>query len=225
MIDDHFGLYSILEYLFESDFEFKRPFIALPGVVIENQYDRIVEFVNSLDEMPIDSILEFITDNKLHLYSISEFVDGLDNYVFKNEYSIIAIDKTNINKYNTEIVENLILKELGNNEFIFADKLNLVNLYPKEVAWTPWLVYSAINKFGKNLKAIPSDTKFKVKKVMYARPLIIRKDTPVSNINEYLDFLKSQKNMSETEFYKYLREKGLLKIWYKQNLNFSYNSS
>lgn len=208
-IEEQFALFSVIDYLFNNEFELKRPFIAQKGVKIDNQYDRIKEFVSSRERLTIDELLDFVSMNKLHLYSICEFVDSLEDYVFKNENEIISIDKTNINKYSTEVVERLILKELGNNEFIFADKLQLVHLYPKGISWTPWLIYSAINKFGKELKAIPSSTKFKVKNTVYARPLIIRKDVKATNINEYIDYLKEKLKLEDIEFYKYLRGKGL----------------
>ena len=62
--------------------------------------------------MTIDDLLDFVTDNKLHMYSISEFIDGLENYVFKNENEIISLPRTNLNKYNVEVAEKLFLKEL-----------------------------------------------------------------------------------------------------------------
>ena len=209
MIEDQFGLYSVLEYLFSDKYEFKRPFIANNGIKIENQVDRLKEFVNSEDELLIDSIIDFAYDNKLHLNSIVEFVDGLDNYIFKDKESIININKTNLNKYNTEIVENMIIKIMGSNEFIFADELNFYNIMPKEVAWTPWLLYSALNKYGTKLKAIPSNNIFKIKNNYYAKPIIIRKDIPVKNLNEYIRYLKNESNLNDTEFYKYLKSKGL----------------
>ena len=208
-IEDQFALYSIIEYLFGNEFELKRPFIAQKGVKIENQYDRIKEFVESQEKLTIDELLDFVTDNKLHLYSISEFIDGLENYVLKNENEIVALSKTNLNKYNVETAEKLVLKELGNKDFIFADKIQMFNLYPREVEWTPWLLYSALNKYGQILKAIPSDTKFKFKNFMYARPLIIRKEVPAKNINEFIEYLKNKTQFDDTEFYKYLKVKGL----------------
>ena len=51
--------------------------------------------------------------------------------------------------------------------------------------------------------------KFKFKNFMYARPLIIRKEVPAKNINEYIEYLKNKTQLDDTEFYKYLRAKGL----------------
>lgn len=209
MLEDSFGLFSVLEYLFGEEFEFKRPFIANVGIRIDNQYDRLCEFVNSFENLSIDSLVDFANENRLHMYSIIEFVDGLENFVFKNNESIVKIEKTNLNKYNVEIVEGIITKIMGDNEFIFADKLNILGVLPKEVEWTPWLIYSALNKFGKNLKGIPSDTKFKNKNVYIARPVIIKREVSAKNLNEYIDYLRQKMNLNDVDFYKYLRSKGL----------------
>ena len=208
-VDSYFALFSVIQCLFENDYEMKRPFIAKKGTVIENQIDRINEFVKSNEIVPIDSLMEFIYDNKLRLYSISEYIDSLENYVFKDDKSIIEIRKSGINKYNVEVVEQMILKAMKDEEFVFADRLPFYNLFPKGVDWTPWLVYSALNKFGVQLKAIPSNTTFKIKNNTFARPLIIRRDVKATNINEFIQYLRNKKQMNDTEFYKYLRTKGL----------------
>ena len=208
-VDSQFALFSVIQCLFESDYEIKRPFIAKKGTIIENQVDRINEFVRSNEIVSIDSIIDFVSDNKLHLYSITEYIDSLEDYVFKDERSIVEIRKSGINKYNVEVVEKMILKAMKDEDFIFADRLPFYNLFPKEVKWTPWLIYSALNKFGIYLKAIPSDTIFRRKNVIYARPLIIRRQTKVTNINGFIEYLKDKKQMNDTEFYKYLRTKGL----------------
>ena len=200
---------KVVEEIFESDYEMKRPFIAKKGTVIENQIDRINEFVRSNEIVSIDSILDFVSDNRLHLYSISEYVDSLEDYVFKDDKSIIELEKSGINKYNVEVVEKMILKAMKDEDFIFADRLPFYNLFPKEVKWTPWLIYSALNKLGIYLKVIPSDTIFRRKNVIYARPLIIRRQIKATNINEFIEYLKDKKQMNDTEFYKYLRTKGL----------------
>lgn len=207
LIQDQFGLYSLLEYLFIDQFEFKRPFIANLGIKIEKQSDRLKEFINSADELSIDSIMDFAYDNKITcMRSIIDFIDSLDNYIFKDNYTIIKINKTNLNKYNTEIVENMICTAMGSNEFVYADNLPFYKMMPKEVAWTPWLLYSALNKFGTKLKAIPSETKFRVKK----RLIIINKNISVTNIDEYIEYLKNKMNLNDVEFYKFLKTKGLI---------------
>jgi len=209
-IEDYFALYSLLEYLFSDMLEMKRPYIANKGIIIENQIDRINEFVNSYDEVDIQFILNFVSDNKLKLASILEYVDSLNNYVLKNQNTIFTVEKSNLNKYNVEMVENLIIKTMGNQDFIYADKLTFYSIMPKEVKWNPWLLYSAINKFGNKLKAISSSNVFKKKGRVRARPIIINRDIPAKNKDELIEYLKHKMNLNDNDLYHYLQSKELV---------------
>ncbi len=208
-ITEHFAFFSLVQYLFEDDFEFKRPFFAEKGVVISNQNERIKEFVYSKDYCSIDELLEYIYENNMHIYSILECIDSFDDYIMKDEKGFILTELTNVNKYNIELVENIVLKELGDNDFIFADNLKSITLLPTEVIWTPWLIYSAFKKYGKKLTAIPSNNQFKFKNTVLAKPIIVKRDVAVNNVDELIGYLKEKTKLSETEFYVYLRSKGL----------------
>lgn len=184
---EQFALFSAMECLFGGEFEFKRPFVAKKGVKIDSQRDRIKKFVEASDELAIDKITAFVAANRLHMYSICEFVDSLDAYAFKNSTEIIALSKANLTRENAEIAEGLVLRAMNGASTVYADKLDLGDSYPREVAWTPWLLYSALNKFGRTLKAIPSDARHKFRDCVCARPLIIRRDAPASDAKESLE--------------------------------------
>lgn len=209
-IDDYFCLYSLLEYLFSDILEMKRPYIANKGIKIDNQIDRINEFVYSFDELEVQSLLDFVYDNRLNLYSIMDYVDSLSNYIFKNEHSICLLEKSNLNKYNVEMVESLISKAMGSQGFVFADKLTFYSIMPKEVKWNPWLLYSALNKFGKKLKAIPSSNCFMKNGKIRARVIIIDNNIPANNKEELIEHLRSRMNLNDKEFYMYLQSKELV---------------
>ena len=187
-IENQFGLFSLLMFLFEDKYEFKRPFIAKKGIVIENQNERIKEFISSFDELEIDSLMDFVYSNKLHIYSIVELVDSLENYVFKDDRTLINIDKTNLNKDVVLIVEDKLNKLLLKQDFIYADAVDFTD-FPMGVSWTSWLLYSSINKFGNMLKAIPSDNKFKFKNLKISRPVIIKKNIAIKVLTEYTDYI------------------------------------
>ena len=209
-LEDYFGLYSLLEYLFSDMLELKRPYIANKGIVIDNQLDRINEFVNSFDELDIQSLLDFVYDNRLKLYSIMDYVNSLPNYIFKNENAITLLEKSNINKYNVELVENLILKAMGSQDFIFADKLTFYSIMPKEVKWNPWLLYSALNKLGTKLKAISSSNVFMKKGKKRSRVIIVKKNIAIEDKDGLIDYLRQHMNLNDKEFYAYLQSKELV---------------
>ena len=195
--------------MFENEFEFKRPFIAKKNVTIGNQTERIQEFVESKEVCLIEELLDFIYESQMHIYSILDCVNSLDGYIFKDETCIILEEKTNINKYNVETVEKLIEKEIGDNEFIFVEKLKSFPYFPTEVKWTDWLLYSAVNKYGNAFNVISSSNMFKMHGVVFAKPILVKKSLNIKNIDELKNHLKDKLNLSETEFFVYLRTKGL----------------
>ena len=208
-ITEQFALFSVLSEFYGDEFEFKRPFIAHKNIVIGNQMERIKEFVYSKDVCLIEELLDFIYESQMHIYSILDCVNSLDGYVFKDETCVILEEKTNINKYNVATAEKLVEKELGNNDFIFVEKLKSFSYFPVEVQWTDWLLYSAINKYGANFNAISSNNMFKMHGVMLAKPILVRKSLNIKSIDDLKSYLKKQLNLSETEFFVYLKNKGL----------------
>lgn len=209
-VREHSALFSLLQYLFHDEFEFRRPFFAAKGTVIQNQIDRIKDYVSLYDELLIDDLLEYIYDNKMDINSIVGCIDLLQDYCFKNENTIIAIERTNANRYNIGLAEKIVEKELGQNDFIFAENLKCMDALPKEVIWNPWLLYSLFNKFGTNLKVILSNNQFKIRNRILSKPIIIRRELNLNNINELIEYLKQKLCLSETEFYFYLKRKGLV---------------
>ena len=208
-ITEQFALFSLLSTLFENEFEFKRPFIAKKNVTIGNQTERIQEFVESKEVCLIEELLDFIYESQMHIYSILDCVNSLDGYIFKDETCIILEEKTNVNKYNVATVEKLIEKEIGDNEFIFVEKLKSLPYFPTEVKWTDWLLYSAVNKYGNAFNVISSSNMFKMHGVVFAKPILVKKSLNIKNIDELKNYLKDKLNSSETEFFVYLRNKGL----------------
>lgn len=208
-ITEQFALFSLLQYLFAEQFEFKRPYIANKNIVIANQTERIKEFVYSKDTCTIDELLEFVYENQMHIYSILDFVDSLEGYVLKDENTIVLEEETNINKYNVLLVEDLISKEIED-DFIFVEDLKNTMFYPRTVKWTTWLLYSAINKYGENFNVIPSNNQFKHKKRMIAKPIIVKKELNIKNIEELKQYLKNKTQYDEEKMFVYLKSKGLL---------------
>lgn len=206
-ISGQFKLFSILAFLYQDKFEFQRPFFAEKGIEIGYQKERILEFVREHDELNIDELLEFVYDNKLHLYSIVDLIDNdlKNEYVFKDKNTLILIEKTNINKYNSAIAEDVILKAMKTEDFIVSSKFNGYNFLPREVKWTDWLLYSAINKYGTNLKVIQSGIQMK-----HSEPIFVKKNIQVNNINELIAFEKSHLKMDEICLINYLKNKGLI---------------
>ncbi len=204
-INNEYGFYSVMEYLYNDKFSFQRPFIARHDIKIAYQTERIIEYLHSYDEIEISQLLQYCYSNGLRLNCVIKFVDGLEDYVFKDDEKIINIEKTNLNKYNVQEVEKVIKMLLNNNDFVTSnDVRKYYHLFSNEVKWTDWLTYCAVNLFANDIMAIPSDNIFK-----NAIPIYLKKDLEIYDVDDLKKYLKEKLSLGDTEFYYYLAEKGL----------------
>ena len=135
-----------MEYWFKEKFEFKRPYIAKNGVEIPSKQQMISEFINQADELFISEIMDFATEMRIPIYSIIEFINSLDNYVFKNRNEIISIEKAGVSKYIIGQIENYLLKNLNYKYYLMPQDINYNFLPAIQIKWNEWLLYSVIKK-------------------------------------------------------------------------------
>ena len=205
-IDSQFKLFSIVEYLCKDNFHFQRPYFAKKGIAIPSRIDRVTEFLREHNEIKISDLFDYVYKNQLTIPSITDYINDLkDEYVFKDKDTIIAIEKSNLTVYNTQIAEQVLLQAMGTDDFIVSSKFNSYNFLPTEVKWTDWLLYSAINKFGKKLKVITSFSQMR-----RANPIFIKADIQVNNVDELKKYLKETTQLDDISFIKYLKAKDLL---------------
>ena len=205
-INSQAKLFAIIQHYLKDKFEFQRPNFANKGIEILGKRDRIVDYLREFDEIKISDLFDWIYKNQLGLESIVGLVDEMkDEYVFKDKETIISLEKSKITKYNTELAEQVLLSAMKDECFILSSKFNGYKFLTKDVKWTDWLLYSAINKFGKDLKAITSASQMR-----YSEPIYLLKSIPANNVEELKSYIKGKTKMNDIEFIKYLKRKGLI---------------
>lgn len=145
-----FGLFSLLENKFRDDFNFERPYIARNDVAIERVDVRLQEFVYNRDVIKLLEITEFAKTYHMHLYSILDYVNEInDAYLLINTDMIATYDYIGIDKDIAETVEQLVVDSIGQ-QGCYIKHLVSKNKFPKlNVEWTDWLIYSVLNRWGK----------------------------------------------------------------------------
>ena len=108
-----------------------------------------------------------------------------DEYVFKDKETIISVEKSRINKYNAQVVENVLLSAMGKDGFIVASKFKNYNFLPNDVKWTNWLLYSCMNKYSNKIKVMQTENQMR-----HAEPVFVLKTIPAENIDELKSYLK-----------------------------------
>lgn len=165
-----FSAYSLIEYFFRSKFQFSRPYVAKIGVDIDRSADRLHDMIYSEETFTVAQISDFCKEAHYQIQSMLEYLNSCNDQFFMTDTeTIILISKTGITEEVVRTLESTILLEL-------TETMPIINLpcwqqFPAiQIPWTEWLVYSAINKWGKQLSVSTSNNQLRL-----AIPLIAPK--------------------------------------------------
>ena len=165
-----FSAYSLIEYFFRSKFQFSRPYVAKIGVDIDRSADRLRDMIYNEETFNVAQISDFCKESHYPIQSMLEYLNSCnDQFLMTDTETLMLISKTGITEEVAHTLESTILQEL-------TETMPIINLpcwqkFPAiQIPWTEWLVYSAINKWGKQLSASTSNNQLRL-----AIPLIAPK--------------------------------------------------
>lgn len=88
-----FGLYSILEYFFEKNYNFSRPYISRENANIERVDDLLHDMIAESETIAIGDIMAFAKEHHFQINSILEYIDSCnDSEIDRNYYTIMKDD-------------------------------------------------------------------------------------------------------------------------------------
>lgn len=157
-----FSAFSILEYLFGDTFQFSRPYIAEPGVEIGRPGERLHDLIYSGDEFAISDIKEFCKEHRLQIQSLLDYGNACnDRFFWRDRYTIISIESTGITESISQEVDEMIAAEISCTQPI--SQITCWHRLPRiAVPWTEWLIYSALNKWGRRLTVATSSNQLRM---------------------------------------------------------------
>lgn len=158
---------SILEYLFQNQYEFDSPFMASKGVDISSPSDRLHEFVNKHTTVTVAQISEFVRASKINVPSHLDLIDECnDRFLLTDADTLQIIENTGIDREISQRIETMILAEIT--QTIRIRDLQCWGQLPVvKVPWTDWLIYSVLKKWGDQIEVAASYHQFR-----YAVPLV-----------------------------------------------------
>lgn len=179
-----FGTYSILEYLFREEFQFLRPYIALAGVEIGRPGERLHELIYSTDSISISDIREFAKDNRFQIQSMIEYANMCnDEYLLIDRDTLMRIENVGITAEDAAEIDSCVAQSISKTTPIH--QLDIWGALPNlNVPWTDWLLYSVLNKWGKQVSVGTSSNQMKM-----AVPLVA--PAGVLNTDEFRDLVAS----------------------------------
>ncbi len=151
-----FSAFSILEYLFRDTFQFSRPYIAELGVEIGRFGERLHDLIYSGDEFAISDIKEFCKEHRLQIQSLLDYVNACnDRFFWRDKYAMVSIESTGITESISQEMEEIIAAEISCTQPI--SQIMCWHRLPRiAIPWTEWLIYSALNKWGRMLTVATS---------------------------------------------------------------------
>lgn len=167
-----YQVFSLAENILRNDFLFSRPYFAEKDIEIERASDRLRELIYSQDTVSFDKIREFSKEAHFNIPSLLEYAnDCNDEFFLENNNSITRIELTGINEEIALKVDNIIADSIS--QTLPVKEISVWAQLPSiSSPWTDWLVYSAINKWGKRTRVGVTSNQIKM-----ATPLI----APIDN--------------------------------------------
>ncbi len=156
------SLFSVLEYLFKDQYQFKRPFISNVGTDIGNPEEQLHDLIISSDEIAISEITAFAKDNYYEINSILELLNSFNaTHLLMDRDTLGAIGRIGITEDIAKNVISILQDEVTETELITS--LKCIYRLPKiKVPWTEWLIYSVINRWGESLVSGTTSNQFKL---------------------------------------------------------------
>ena len=162
------SLFSVLEYLFKGQYQFKRPFIARNGVNIGDPEEQLHDLIINSDEIAISEITAFAKDNHYEINSILELLNSFNNtHLLMDRNTVATMEHIGINDIIANDVISVLQSEVTETTLITS--LECIYRLPKiNIPWTEWLIYSVVNKWGESLVAGTTSNQFKLSVPMIA---------------------------------------------------------
>ena len=186
---NQFSLFSLLQHLFEENYTFERPYIALKGITINKPIDQVKEYLNSVDKAEVSEMIRIVNNGHFRWSGIQNFIDSFnDTHFMISKNQLMRIEEIGITKKDIELVEKTLDNLDGTvriKEILYKiDKLNLSFTYNE------WLLYSAIKKWGRNFEVRTTTPYAK------AVPLIAKRGFMNLSITNVVNYEDSDENES-----------------------------
>ena len=161
------SLFSVLEYLFVKEYQFKRPFIAKHNVEIGDPELQLKEIIVGRELISFAEITDFMKENRISVYSYLDYYNEFSKtHLIMDSEMLASIEYIGIDENIANIVVSVLEKEV--NDTTPIRNLKCIYSFPKlNVPWSDWLIYSVVRKWSVNLEVGVSNSMFK-----YAVPLV-----------------------------------------------------
>lgn len=148
-----FALFSVVQRLFEGEYQFSRPYIARDDIEITRPEEEIRAFVSGEVIVEIEELMNKCEELHYRLATnrLNFFMSFNDSHLLINKDELKSIDSIGLNEQIAKEIEALVYDEI--NETIPIADLRCVAQFPKvNVPWTEQLIFSVLYKWSELLE-------------------------------------------------------------------------
>lgn len=160
-VSTHSKLFGILQYMFEGEFSFSRPYIAKLGIDEITNLTVIKQHLQDYDSLSVSDLMGICTENHLHFLSVRGLIRQLnDDFLRINSDMLARIDDSVLTDETLNEIENMILEGISGKGYIAAGKIDNYIFYPDiGFSWNAFLLRSLVEKyFSEDIRLIDMPT-------------------------------------------------------------------
>lgn len=156
------SLFSVLEYLLNGIYQFKRPFIAHIGTEIGDPAMQLKEIVLGSEVISFADITDFMKDNYYQVYSYLDYYNSFNQtHLLLNNEALATLDYIGINEESASAAVALLEDRIQ--ECILIRDISCVQQLPRiNVPWNEWLIYSVVRRWSTKLDVGETNSIFKL---------------------------------------------------------------
>ena len=159
-ITNYSKLYGILKYMFEGEYEFSRPNIAVKGTDDPCNFTIVKEYLRNQKKINIDELFKFCEDNQIKFVKKSKLIRRLSDEFLRNDVnSLVAIAEIDLSEDKLTAIKLEVLNVLESQKYLALMGMQDFSTFPDiGVKWTPFLLISIVQKYMHyiNIVEIPS---------------------------------------------------------------------
>lgn len=188
-IDNKYGLFNIIKYIFSDYFNFKSPFISSLDIELKNTIDNIIDYIYEFDEIYLNDLKDYLDDNGLNRYSITEIIKSVNiDYIRVDEEKIVNISSIGINDIIIAEVKRIVSKYLHYKNGVNMNNINY-NLFPNiNYKWNKYVLSSVIESKIEEFVSFPTNSNYTITDY-----IVVKKELDINNYKDYFNMVKGVK--------------------------------
>lgn len=206
-------LFGILQYLFENEFAFSRPFISSKELGNMTRRDIVLFHLNGKKNVTINEIVSICEQNHIIVQNISDFIYGLqEDFLQADEDTLVSISRLLIDEEKLILIKKLLDESINHLGYKLFGKVENFIFYPDlGIPWSQYFLRSVIQKYlSYDFKVIKNNS---FNNIMH--DIIIDSRLGIDKYEEFIKWLIKSENNKEpfidlSDVIKWLVKNGLI---------------